>query len=104
MATAMSSTGYGSSNLWQSLAFDGNEKRFELWETKLLGYMKLKKLKHGCATHDKITAEVNETAFAEVIQFLDERALTLVVREAKSDVTKAWKIQKNIMPVEANRE
>eukprot|EP00794_Sanderia_malayensis_P011658 gene11658-12859_t len=57
--------------------------------------MKLNKLKHVFATDDTITAEVNETAFAELIQFLDEHSLTLVVREAKDDARKAWKLLKN---------
>ena len=78
----MKSTGYGPSNLWQNLVFDGNEKKFELWEIKVLGYMKLKKLKNIFTSADDITEEQNETAFAELIQFLDERSLTLVMREA----------------------
>ena len=88
------STGYGPSNFWQSLVFDGNERKFELWETKILGYMKLKKLKVVFTTEDEITAEQNETAYAELIQFLDERSLTLVIREAKDKGREAWKILK----------
>ena len=87
-------TGYGPSNLWQNLAFDGNEKKFEIWETKILGYMKLKKLKNVFVTEDEVTADQKETAFAELIQFLDERSLTLVLREANDDGRKAWKILK----------
>jgi len=96
-STAMSSnrsTGYGPSNLWQNLVFDGNEKKFELWEIKVLGYMKLKKLKNVFTTTEEITEEQKETAFAELIQFLDERSLTLVMREAQDDGRKAWKILK----------
>ena len=91
---SMNSTGYGPSNMWQNLVFDGNEKKFELWETKLLGYMKLKKLKKVFNTDEEISGETNETAFAELIQFLDERSLTLVMREAQDDGRKAWKILK----------
>jgi len=40
------------------------------------------------------SAETNETAFAELIQFLDERSLTLVMREAQDDGRKAWKTLK----------
>ena len=80
---SMKSTGYGPSNLWQNLVFDGNEKKFELWEIKVLGYMKLKKLKNIFTSADDITEEQNETASAELIQFLDERSLTLVMREAQ---------------------
>lgn len=91
---SMRSTGYGPSNMWQSLVFDGNEKKFELWETKVLGYMKLKKLKKVFTTEEDVSAETNETAFAELIQYLDERSLTLVMREAQDDGRKAWKILK----------
>ena len=44
--------------------------------------MKLKRLKNIFTTEEEITDEQNETAYAE-IQFLDERSLTLVIREAK---------------------
>ena len=88
------STGYGPSNLWQSLAFDGDEKRFELWETRMLGYFKLKKLKHVLTTNDEITEEINEVAYAELIQFLDERSLILVSREARNQGRRAWRILK----------
>ena len=91
---SLNSTGYGPSNMWQNLVFDGNEKKFELWETKVLGYMKLKKLKKVFTTDEEISAETNETAFAELIQFLDERSLTLVMREAQDDGRKAWKTLK----------
>jgi len=47
--------------------------------------MTLKKLKKVFTTEDDITAEVNETAYAELFQFLDERSLTLVIRDAKDD-------------------
>ena len=35
--------------------------------------MKLKKLKNIFTTEEEITDEQNETAYAELIQFLDER-------------------------------
>ena len=45
MALDKNLTGYGPSSLWQNLVFNGDERKFEVWETKILGYMKLKKLK-----------------------------------------------------------
>ena len=39
------STCYGPSTQWENLTFDGDERKFEIWETKILGYMKLKNLK-----------------------------------------------------------
>ena len=37
-------TGYGPSNQWQNLMFDGDERKFEQWEVRILGYMQIKKL------------------------------------------------------------
>ena len=88
----MQSTGYGPSSLWHNLVFDGNERKFKLWETKILGYMKLKKLKKVFSTEEDVNDEQKETAYAELFQFLDERSLTLEIREAKDDGGKAWKI------------
>ena len=89
----MSLTGYGPSNQWQNITFDGDERKFELWETKFLGYMKLRKLKDVLVSEDdEVDEEKNETAFAELIQFLDERSLSLVMRDARDDGRKAFQI------------
>ena len=55
-------TGYGmpstsAANQWQNLTFDGDERKFELWETKILGYMKLKKLKDTVVGTTPVDAE-----------------------------------------------
>ena len=93
MASGNLLTGYGPSSQWQNLTFDGDERNFETWEVKILGYMKLRKLKEILVgTDDPADEDKNETAFAELIQFLDERSLSLVIREAKDDGRKAFKI------------
>ncbi|XP_066925577.1 uncharacterized protein [Clytia hemisphaerica] len=91
-----SSTGYGPSanNLWQNIAFDGDERKFELWEVKFLGYMNIRKLKHVFVSEDEITAEKNELAFSELIQFLDERSISLIMRDARDNGRLAFKILK----------
>ena len=72
------------------LIFDGDERKFELWEIKFLGYLRLKKLD---ATLTPLAEDANEEAraadatknadaYAELIQCLDDRSLTLVIREA----------------------
>ncbi len=71
------------------LYFDGNESRYELWETKFWGYLRIQKL------HDVILCKLvqegddfmerNATVFAELIQFLDDRSLSLIMREAKDN-------------------
>ena len=85
-------TGYGPSSQWQNLAFDGDERKFEIWEVKISGDMKLRKLKETLVGTDEVDQNKNETAFAELIQFLDELSLSLVIREAKDDRRKAFKI------------
>ena len=36
------STVFGSSIQWLNFVFDGDERKYELWEAKILGYLKLK--------------------------------------------------------------
>ena len=54
--------------------------------------MKLRKLKDTLVGNDEVDQDKNVIAFAELIQFLDERSLSLVIREAKDDGRKAFKI------------
>ena len=88
-------TGYGPSSAWRNLVFDGDERKFEIWETKIMGYMKLKKLKKVFVGEEDVTPDQNETAFCELIQFLDERSLTLVMRNGKDNGREAFKILRN---------
>ena len=102
MSGSPSVKGYGPSSRWQRLCFDGDERKFEQWLIKFLGYMRLQKLKdvidppaatnttnmnnspsnETTDTDDSITittdsptadVEKNALAFAELIQFLDDR-------------------------------
>jgi len=94
------STGYGprtlSSGRYGRLLFDGDERRFEQWEVKFMGYMRLQNLKDVIAAPDgqDVDPVKNEEAFAELIQFLDDKSLSLVMRDAKDDGRKALKILK----------
>ena len=77
-----SSTGYGpSSSRWGRLYFNGDTDKYEQWEVKLLGYLKLKKLKKVVTAEAtlRVDADQNEEAFAEMIQFIDDRSLALVM-------------------------
>ena len=82
-------TGFGTSR--NRLIFTGDERKYELWEIKFLGYMRLRKL------HETITAasdvpvddSKNCEAFAEIIQCLDDKSLSLIMRDAKDDGRKA---------------
>ena len=95
--TSGPSTGYGPSasatGRWNRLYFDGDERKYEQWEIKFLGYMRLQKLKDVILpSAEEPDAAKNEEAFAELIQFLDDRSLSLVMRDAIDDGRKALQI------------
>ena len=65
------------------------------WEVKFLGYMRLQTLKDVLVSEswdEEANASKNEEAFAELIQFLDEKSLVLVMRDAIDDGRKALQI------------
>ena len=74
--------------------FDGDERKYEQWEVKFFGYMTLQKLKDTilAANDDDVDQGKNELAFAELIQFLDDKSLSLVMRDARDDDRKALQI------------
>ena len=91
------STGYGPSaslSRYSRLIFDGDERKYEQWEVKFLGYMRLQKLRDTilAADKDEVDEEKNAEAFAELIQFLDDKSLSLVMRDAADDGRQALKI------------
>ena len=57
--------------------FDGDKRKYEQWEVKFLGYMTLQKLKDTilAANDGDVDQGKNELAFAELIQFLDDKSL-----------------------------
>lgn len=78
---------------WSRLLFDGDENNYELWEAKFLGHLHLQGLKDTILT-EPTTEEAEELlddagknaeAYAELIQFLDDKSLSLVMREAADD-------------------
>lgn len=88
-------TGYGPS---RRQIFDGDERKYELWEIKFIGYLRLKKLHETILTPladdaseaaRTTDATKNADAFAEMIQCLDDRSLSLIIRDAKDDGRKA---------------
>ena len=93
-------TGYGPrrepSGRHARLIFDGDERNYEKWEVKFIGYMRLQKLKETILS-DGVAEQApdvdkNEEAYAELIQFLDDTSLSLVMRDAVDDGNKALKI------------
>ena len=91
----MSSTGYGprSDSRRKRLTFNGDEKEYESWEAKFLGHLPMLKLKTTILPSEDLPDEAkNEECYAELIQFLDGRSLSLVMRDAADDSRKALKI------------
>ena len=91
------STGYGPRT--SRPFFNGNEERYELWEVKFVGYLRLQKLHdtilqpgEGGLVADKLDAGKNAKAFTELTLSIDDRSLSLVLRDAKDDGRKALKI------------
>ena len=87
MATG-SSTGYGPRT---RLLFDGDERKYELWEAKFYGYLHTLKLK-GELEKNPPNADKNADIYAELIQLLDDRSLALIMRDAKDNGKKALEI------------
>ena len=82
------STGYGPR---ARLLFDGDEEKYELWEVKFLGHLRIHKL-HNVLTQDVPDADKNARVYAELVQLLDDTSLSLVIREAADDGKKALQI------------
>ena len=78
--------------------FDGDGQKYELWEEKFLAYMLLKDLKKTIlpladGTQDETDFNTkNEKAYAELIQFLDDTSLQLVMRDGKDNGRESLKI------------
>ena len=124
MTSDLSVRGYGPSSRYNRLNFDGDERKFELWYTKFMGYLKLRNLKSvidgtaASSTENTATnadnngegggsgdsggtpgrtppasdADKNAEVYAELIQFLDDRSLSLIFRDAPDDGKKALEI------------
>ena len=86
------STGYGPSR-YNRLYFYGDPDKFEQWEEKFMGYLKIKKLKDiVTSTDDNVDEDKNEDVYSELIQLIDEKSLSLIMRDAKNDGRKSMKL------------
>ena len=76
------------------LLFDGQAENYEKWEVKFLAHLRLQGLKKIVTANDdeRVDGEKNEDVYAELVQVLDDKSLTLVMREASDDGRKAFKI------------
>ena len=94
---ALLATAYGPS---ARLCFDGDEEKYELREVKFLAHLRLQKL-HDVFDQDPEDgeedsgddyAERNARVFAELVQKLDAKSLSLVIRDANNDGKKVLEI------------
>lgn len=69
-----------SNSCWFRLVFDGDEKNYELWETKFVGHLCLQGLrdiilKQPTNMEGEEETPKNAAVYAELIQFLDDKSL-----------------------------
>lgn len=85
-------TGYGPRPIMNSrrpTTFDGDERNFEIWILKFVSYLRIRGL--DLNTDD---ASVNAEIFDELIQVLDDRSISLIMRDAVDDGKASIKILK----------
>lgn len=88
---ATNPTGYGP----RRAIFNGDETKYELWEVKFLAQMRLHKLYDVFVPNGEDTepsASKKADAFAELVQCLDDRSLSLVIREARDNGQRALEV------------
>ena len=88
MAVNRIATGYGPSvTRTQRILFDGDKRNFTLWKPNL--HQIFKDLDNDNFPLDE---KKNEETYAELVQVIDDRSLSLIMRDAKDDDRKALKI------------
>lgn len=72
---------------WSRLLFDGDENNYELWEAKYLGLKDTILTEPTSEEAEELLDDAgkNAEAYAELIQFLDDKSLSLVMRKAADD-------------------
>ena len=79
------------------LLFHGDESNYELWKVKFLEYLRIQHLHQIIQSpkdqNDNIDfIEKNATVFTELIQYLDDKNLSFVIRDARDNGRKALTI------------
>ena len=77
------------------LYFNGEDEKFELWEVKFLGYLRIKNLIDVVESTEAPNAAKNTKVFAELSLVLDDKSLSLIIRDARNDGRAALKILKD---------
>ena len=81
--------GYGPS---KALMFTGQADDFELWSIKFKGYLRINKLHKVLESPSEGDEEKNAEIFAIMVQFLDDKSLNLIIRDATDKGREAYKI------------
>ena len=76
---------------------DDDESKYELWEVKFLGYLRIHYLHQIILSttdqsYDMDFVEKNAAVFAKLIQYLNDKSLSLVIRNAQDEEGKALTI------------
>ena len=76
----------------QRLHFDADHFKYQLWETKFLGHMRHQKI-YGLFRGTVEPNQANKALeSAQLIQYLYDRSLSLIMRDAPNDGPKSLKI------------
>ena len=98
----MSRPGYGSRyadensgqfNVSQRLISQGDERKY-FWEVRFLGYLRIHKLYDTIIAKmdEPVNSNINAEAYGEMVQFLDDRRLSLIIQDAKNNGRKVLNI------------
>ena len=93
------STGYGpspSSDKYHKLQFDGDREKYEIWEIRFLAHLRTLNIRDVITAEDapEAAADIrkNERAYSEMVNFLDDTSLSLIMRDAADNGREALKI------------
>ena len=93
LPSLQTSTGYGPSPSHSKLYFSGEESGYELWEIKFFAKLRIQRLIDVIeSASTRVDSEKNKLVFAELVQLLDDKSLSLIIRDAKDDGRKAIEI------------
>ena len=76
-------------NMAKSIYFNGDGDKYELWEVKFLGQLRLQNLLKIVTCTDDVDTEENAKVFSQLAIVLDDRSLSLIINDAKDDGRKA---------------
>jgi len=76
-------------NMAKSIYFNGDGDKYELWDIKFLGHLRLQDLFKVVTCTDDVDTEENAKVFSQLAIVLDDRSLSLIINDAKDDGRKA---------------